>query len=123
MTANRLLFVTALIALSLPEPARAEISGPCSQAVGTYLTENTLDNGGRGVTSQSLLALTNGGHALRFDSDEQGAALNYCPFGDSARTWRCDGVGEGGTFVSRRLCSTSAIQMRKAMTARLRGST
>jgi hypothetical protein len=30
MTAKRMLFVTALVALSLPEPTRAEISGPCS---------------------------------------------------------------------------------------------
>lgn len=79
--------------------ALAEISGPCSQAVGTFLTQNTLDNNdnGKSGTSRSLLVLTNGGHAIRFDSDETGATMDHRPFGDSAGTWRCDGVDEDGT--------------------------
>ena len=90
---------TLLIAVMalVPVSAHAEISGPCSQAVGTYLTKNTLDNSGQSGTSRSILALTNGGHAIRFDSDEDGAAMDSRPFGDSAGTWRCDGVDKDGT--------------------------
>jgi len=74
-----------------------EISGPCSQAVGTFLTTNDLTKDGKTSTSRSVLALTNGGHALRFDSDEAGARLDRRAFGDSAGTWRCDGVADDGT--------------------------
>ncbi|ODS00356.1 hypothetical protein AUC68_00865 [Methyloceanibacter methanicus] len=81
----------------LPLPASAEIEGTCSKAVGTYLTKNDLDNNGRTGTSRSLLVLTNGGHALLFDSDQAGAAMDSRPFGDSAGTWRCDGVDTDGT--------------------------
>lgn len=89
---------TALCAaVLLPLPAFAEIEGACSKAVGTYLTKNALDNNGRTGTSRSLLVLTNGGHALRFDSDQTGAAMDSRPFGDSAGTWRCDGVDKDGT--------------------------
>ena len=77
--------------------AHAEIDGKCGAAVGTFLTENVLDNQGKAGTSRSLLVLTNGGHALRFDSDEQGAAMDDRPFGDSAGSWRCDGVDADGT--------------------------
>ena len=91
----------ALIAATVvglaPVAAQAEISGPCSQAVGTYLTQNKLDNDGKAGTSRSILVLTNGGHAIRFDSDETGAAMDHRPFGDSAGTWRCDGVDDDGT--------------------------
>jgi hypothetical protein len=80
-----------------PSAASAEIRGKCSQAVGTFLTKNALDNDGRTSTSRSLLVLTNGGHALRFDSDEGGAAMDSRPFGNSAGTWRCDGVDKDGT--------------------------
>jgi hypothetical protein len=65
----------------------------CSQAVGTFLTTNKLGN----ATSRSLLVLTNDGHALRFDSDETIAATDRRAFGDSAGTWRCDGVEYDGT--------------------------
>lgn len=78
-------------------PASAEIKGKCSKAVGTFLTKNALDNDGRTGTSRSLLVLTNGGHALRFDSDEEGAAMDSRPFGNSVGTWRCDGVNKDGT--------------------------
>lgn len=78
-------------------PAHAEIGGKCGAAVGTFLTQNVLDNQGKAGTSRSLLVLTNGGHALRFDSDERGAAMDDRPFGDSAGSWRCDGVDEDGT--------------------------
>lgn len=88
------LFVSAA-ALS-PLRAAAEIEGDCSKAVGTFLTKNELDNNGRDSTSRSLLVLTNGGHALRFDSDETSAAIDTRPFGNSAGTWRCDGVDEDG---------------------------
>lgn len=84
-------------AVLLPLSAAAEIHGACSKAVGTFLTENALDNNGRTATSRSLLILTNGGHALRFDSDEGDAAMDRRPFGDSAGTWRCDSVDEDGT--------------------------
>ncbi len=83
-------------ALVLPLPASAEIEGECSKAVGTFLTKNELDNNGRTGTSRSLLILTNGGHALRFDSDETAASMDTRPFGDSAGTWRCDGIGDDG---------------------------
>jgi len=81
----------------LPIPATAEIAGACSEAVGTFLTMNTLDNNGRTGTSRSLMVLTNGGHALLFDSDQMGAAIDSRPFGDSAGTWRCDSVDKDGT--------------------------
>ena len=77
--------------------ATAEIKGRCGKAVGTFLTKNALENDGRSGKSRSLLVLTNGGHALRFDSDEDGAAMDSRPFGDSAGTWRCDGVDKDGT--------------------------
>jgi hypothetical protein len=80
-----------------PISASAEIEGVCSETVGTFLTKNGLDNNGRTGTSRSLLVLTNGGHALRFDSDQMGAVMDSRPFGDSAGTWRCDGVDENGT--------------------------
>jgi len=80
-----------------PISASAEIEGDCSEAVGTFFTKNALDNNGRTGTSRSLLVLTNGGHALRFDSDQMDAVMDSRPFGDSAGTWRCDGVDEDGT--------------------------
>jgi hypothetical protein len=89
--------VVAVAAALLNGPAFAEIKGKCSKAVGSFLTENTLDNDGRTGTSRSLLVLTNGGHSLRFDSDETGAAMDSRPFGNSAGTWRCDGVDKDGT--------------------------
>ena len=89
--------VAAAIVMSMASiPAGAEISGPCSAAVGTYLTKNSLDNSGRTSASRSLLVLTNGGHVLRFDSDETGAAMDSRPFGDSAGSWRCDGADNDG---------------------------
>ena len=81
----------------LPISASAEVKGACREAVGTFLTKNGLDNNGRTGTSRSLLVLTNGGHALRFDSDQMGAVMDSRPFGDSAGTWRCDGADENGT--------------------------
>lgn len=93
----RVLFAVAASAGLLAGPASGEIGGQCGAAVGTFLTTNTLDNAGKSGTSRSLLVLTNGGHALRFDSDERGAAMDDRPFGDSAGTWRCDGVDEDGT--------------------------
>ena len=87
----------AVMVTLAPGPAFAEIRGKCSKAVGTFLTENTLDNDGRTGTSRSLLVLTNGGHVLRFDSDETSATMDSRPFGNSAGTWRCDGVGRDGT--------------------------
>lgn len=88
----------AVVGLAPTEVALSqEISGPCSQVVGTFLTENALQKGGGNGTSRSLLVLTNGGHALRFDSDETGATMDQRPFGDSAGTWRCDGVDDDGT--------------------------
>jgi hypothetical protein len=89
-------FLAATVVL-VPGPASAEITGKCSQAVGTFLTKNALDNNGRSGTSRSVLVLTNGGHALRFDSDEDGAAMDSHPFGDSAGIWRCDGVDTDGS--------------------------
>ncbi|ODR97226.1 hypothetical protein AUC70_13305 [Methyloceanibacter stevinii] len=83
--------------VALPLPASAEVEGACSKAVGTFLTTNELDNNGRAGTSRSLLVLTNGGHALRFDSDEESAAMDTRPFGNSAGSWRCDGVDDDGT--------------------------
>ena len=80
-----------------PGSAYAEIGGPCSTAVGTFLTQNKLENGGRLGTSRSILVLTNGGHAIRFDSDEDGATMDRRAFGDSAGTWRCDSVDKDGT--------------------------
>jgi hypothetical protein len=74
-----------------------EIHGPCSQAVGTFLTTNEVHKDGEKATSRSVIALTNGGHALRFDSDESGAKLDRRAFGDSAGIWRCDGVADDGT--------------------------
>jgi hypothetical protein len=88
--------IAAMVVL-LPNPVFAEIKGRCSQAVGTFLTKNALDNNGRSGTSRSVLVLTNGGHALRFDSDEDGAAMDSHPFGDSAGIWRCDGVDTDGS--------------------------
>lgn|GEM_PF-1800599 len=82
---------------SLNTALSQEISGSCSQAVGTFLTTNDLTDHGKKATSRSVLALTNGGHALRFDSDESGARLDRRAFGDSAGTWRCDGVADDGT--------------------------
>ena len=87
--------VSAVALYSLP--AGAEIEGECSNAVGTFLTKNDLDNKGRAGTSRSLLVLTSGGHALRFDSDQRAAAMDSRSFGDSAGTWRCDGVDDDGT--------------------------
>jgi len=87
----------AATVLLLPLPAHAEVEGACSNAVGTFLTRNGLDNKDRSGSSRSLLVLTNGGHALRFDSDEMSAVMDSRPFGDSAGTWRCDGVDDDGT--------------------------
>ncbi len=87
--------VSAVALYSLP--AGAEVEGECSKAVGTFLTKNDLDNKGRAGTSRSLLVLTNGGHALRFDSDQRAATLDSRSFGDSAGTWRCDGINDDGT--------------------------
>lgn len=84
-------------AVLVPLSAAAEIDGACGKAVGTFLTSNALDNNGRTGTSRSLLVLTNGGHALRFDSDETSATMDTRPFGNSAGTWRCDGVDADGT--------------------------
>lgn len=81
----------------VPLPAAAEVEGACGKAVGTFLTTNELENNGRIGTSRSLLVLTNGGHALRFDSDETSAAMDTRPFGNSAGTWRCEGVDDDGT--------------------------
>ena len=89
--------IGASIAVAGLEPASAEVKGRCSKAVGTFLTTNTLDTFGRTGKSRSILVLTNGGHAIRFDSDEDGAAMDSRPFGDSAGTWRCDGVDKDGT--------------------------
>ena len=90
--------VGMLIAAALvPSSSFAEVKGKCGKAVGTFLTNNALDNDGRTGKSRSLLVLTNGGHALRFDSDEEGAAMDSRPFGDSAGTWRCDGTDSDGT--------------------------
>ena len=96
------LFATAasvclIASLAVVRPASAEIGGKCGAAVGTFLTSNMLDDGSKTGTSRSLLVLTNGGHALRFDSDEESAAVDNRPFGDSAGIWRCDGVDENGT--------------------------
>jgi len=88
----------ACVAALLPPPAAAEMDGACGPAVGTFLTENKLDNSGNTGTSRSLLVLTNGGHVLRFDSDEMSAVVDSRPFGDSAGTWRCDGVDDNGTM-------------------------
>lgn len=99
MKAIALPFSAAIAAAAaiMPVGASAEISGACGKAVGTFLTQNALDNSGRRGTSRSILVLTNGGHALRFDSDENGAAMDHRPFGDSAGTWRCDRVDDDGT--------------------------
>jgi hypothetical protein len=75
--------------------AMPRMSGPCSQASGTFLTTNTL--GGGNALSRSLLVLADDGHALRFDSDEMMAAADCRAFGDSAGNWRCDGVEDDGT--------------------------
>ena len=92
MNADRIAKTFAAILVSAaalwPLSAAAEIEGDCSKAVGTFLTMNELDNKGRVGTSRSLLVLTNGGHALRFDSDEVSAVMDSLPFGDSAGTWR-----------------------------------
>jgi hypothetical protein len=90
-------FLLVTISIMEPTTATAEIKGRCSKAVGTFLTKNALENDGRSGKSRSLLVLTNGGHALRFDSDEDGAAMDSRPFGESAGTWRCDGVEKDGT--------------------------
>jgi len=90
--------VIAVMTFAWIEPALSqEIHGPCSQAVGTFLTTNDVTENGKTATSRSVIALTNGGHALRFDSDESGAKLDRRAFGDSAGTWRCDGVADDGT--------------------------
>ncbi|MGD9196091.1 MAG: hypothetical protein PVH10_08645, partial [Methyloceanibacter sp.] len=73
--------VLASAALLGSLPARAEIEGECSKAVGTFLTKNDLDNNGRAGTSRSLLVLTNGGHALRVDSDQKAATMDLRSFG------------------------------------------
>jgi hypothetical protein len=85
-----------LVILSSQSAPAQEISGPCGRAVGTYLTTNSLADGGKSGTSRSLLALTNGGHAFRFDSDESVATTDRRAFGDSAGTWRCDAGDDGG---------------------------
>jgi hypothetical protein len=90
--------VLASAALLGSLPARAEIEGECSKAVGTFLTKNDLDNNGRAGTSRSLLVLTNGGHALRVDSDQKAATMDFRSFGDSVGAWRCDGVDDDGTI-------------------------
>ena len=87
----------AAAAVLLPHSSAAEVSGACGKAVGTFLTRNALDNAGRTGTSASLLVFTNGGHVLRFDSDETGGAMDSRPFGNSAGTWRCDGADKDGT--------------------------
>jgi hypothetical protein len=86
-----------MIALSSQSALAQEISGRCGQAVGTYLTTNSLSKGGKSGTSRSLLALTNGGHAFRFDSDESVATTDRRAFGDSAGTWQCDHADDGST--------------------------
>ncbi len=97
MASTRCVFLAiAASAGFVANPATAEIAGKCGAAVGTFLTANALENAGKTGTSRSLLVLTNGGHALRFDSDEKGAAMDDRPFGDSAGSWRCDGVDEDG---------------------------
>ncbi len=98
MVRMTVLGTAAALAIASAQSAPAqEISGPCGQAVGTYLTTNSLGDGGKSGTSRSLLALTNGGHAFRFDSDEAVATTDRRAFGDSAGTWRCDRVDDGGT--------------------------
>ncbi len=93
MASTRCVFLaSAASAGFVASPATAKIAGKCGAAVGTFLTANALDNAGKTGTSRSLLVLTNGGHALHFDSDEKGAAMDDRPFGDSAGIWRCDGV-------------------------------
>lgn len=96
MRSNSLVALATASAVFFAAPAHAEIDSKCGAAVGTFLTENVLDNQGKAGTSRSLLVLTNGGHALRFDSDEDGAAMDSRPFGDSAGTWACQGVDEDG---------------------------
>lgn len=88
--------VTAFLTYS--PSASAEIKGACSKAVGTFLTNNDLGNNGQTGRSRSLLVLTNGGHALRFDSDQRAATIDSRSFGDSAGTWRCDDVRDDGTI-------------------------
>lgn len=90
--------VVACFVALLPLPATAEMDGACGPAVGTFLMTNKLVNNGNTGSSRSLLVLTNGGHVLRFDSDEMSAVIDSRPFGDSAGTWRCDGVDDNGTM-------------------------
>lgn len=75
------------------QPAVAEESiNACIEAVGTFLTENSLPHGQAGTLhSRSLISLTNGGHAFRTDSDEN-TGLAGVGFGDGRGAWRCDGV-------------------------------
>ena len=89
------LVATALAAAASQNALSQDISGPCSEAVGTFLTTNKL--GGNSATSRSLFVLTNGGHVLHFDSDEWRAAADHHAFGNSAGTWRCDRVEDDGT--------------------------
>lgn len=95
---GRLWTAAAVVLIAFPGLALSqEVTGPCTQVVGTYLTTNELTAKGGKASSRSLLVLTNGGHVLRFDSDEQRAATDRRAFGDSAGAWRCDGADADGT--------------------------
>ncbi len=87
--------LAALLALSPLSAQAEEPLSACFAAVGTFITENTVGAEQAGpVHSRSLLSFTNGGHAFRNDSDQDGGQM-HLSFGDSRGVWRCDGA-EGG---------------------------
>ncbi len=96
MSKTRLCATALLIAgacLATPAFAAEEaIPGDCLPAVGSFITKNSLPDGEDGtIHSRSLISLTNGGHALRSDSDQY-AGFGKHAFGDSHGAWHCEGV-------------------------------
>ncbi len=92
---NRSLIALLLagVGLGAASPSAADaIAETCQPAVGSFITTNSLPDGQGGtIHSRSLISLTNGGHALRSDSDQY-AGLGEHAFGDSHGAWVCEGV-------------------------------
>ncbi|MEQ8652522.1 MAG: hypothetical protein RIC87_08680 [Kiloniellales bacterium] len=92
MRSKTVLALSLLLAGAGLASAEEPMSADCLPAVGSYITKNSLPDGQGGtIHSRSLISLTNGGHALRSDSDQY-SGLGKQAFGDSHGAWRCAGV-------------------------------
>ncbi len=82
----------AMAALLGSAQAQEASLSDCLPLIGTFLTKNSLPDGAGGtIHSRSLITLTNGGHAIRNDSDQY-IGVDRHALSDSRGAWRCDGV-------------------------------